>query len=126
MFNSIVEVYNFVNLKILDKYQEKIIVLYLNVKNVLIYEQLLSLGDECSAILDKKLICKTVIEKYARKVIVIHNHPSDSLQPSKDDIASFYFLKESLELIDCKLIDSIIIIKNGFYSIQNSVEYKVN
>lgn len=126
IFNSIVEVYNYVNYKILDKYQEKIMVLYLNIKNVLIYDQLLSLGNENSAILDKKLICKTVIEKYARKVIVIHNHPSDSLNPSEDDIASYYFLKESLELIDCKLIDSIIITKNGFYSINNGVEYKVN
>lgn len=126
VFNSIVDVYNYANLKILDKYQEKIIVLYLNIKNTLIYEQLLSLGNECSAILDKKLICKTVIEKYARKVIVIHNHPSESLSPSNEDLSSFYFLKESLEIIDCKLIDSIIITKGGFYSINNGVEYKVN
>ena len=31
-------------------------VLYLNIKNVLIYEQILSLGDDCNVILDKKLI----------------------------------------------------------------------
>ena len=40
IFNSVIEVYNYVNYKILDKYQEKIMVLYLNIKNVLIYGRL--------------------------------------------------------------------------------------
>lgn len=125
IFNSIVDVYNYAKLKILDLYQEKILVLYLNIKNVLVFEQFLSVGNECSVILDKKLICKTAIEKYARKVILIHNHPSNDSKASIEDITSFHILKESLNLIDCKLIDSIIITNNGFYSINNQLEYKV-
>lgn len=126
LFNSIVDVYNYAKLKILDSYQEKILVLYLNIKNVLIFEQFISLGNECSVILDKKLICKTAIEKYARKVILIHNHPSNELKASIEDITSFNMLKESLNLIECKLLDSIIITNNGFFSINNNLEYKVN
>ena len=126
VFNSIVDVYNYAKLKVIDSYQEKILVLYLNIKNVLIYEQILSLGDEDSVILDRKLICKIAIEKYARKVIIIHNHPSNNVEPSLEDITSFHMLKEALNLIDIKLIDSIILSTNSFYSIHNKLEYKVD
>lgn len=126
IFNSIVDVHNYVRLKMIDNYQEKLMVLYLNIKNVLIYEQILSLGDDCNVILDKKLICKLAIEKYAKKVIVIHNHPSNNALPSNEDISSFFVLKDALSLIDCKLIDSIIVTENSFYSVNNNLEYKVN
>ena len=125
VFNSIVNVYNYAKLKVLDLYQEKILALYLNVKNVLIYEQVLSLGDDSSVIVDKKFICKTAIEKYAKKVILIHNHPSNNLTPSIDDVHSFCVLKEALKLFDIKLLDSIIISNIGFYSINNDTQYNM-
>ena len=126
IFNSILDVYNYVNIKINNKTQEILLVLYLNQKNKLIYEEISSIGDEKSAIVNIKLICKTTIEKYASKVIIIHNHPSGNTTPSKEDINSFTMLKDGLSLIGCKLLDSIILGLNSFYSIANMSEYKVN
>lgn len=124
VFNSILDIYNYVYLKI-NKLSEKIIVFYLNNKNVLLYEQVLSIGDESSAILNNKLILKTVLEKYAKKVIVVHNHPSGNPLPSLADINAYYDLFEALKYINVVLLDSIIIGNKKYYSIKNELEYKV-
>lgn len=122
--NSLYEVYDYVYLKF-DKLIEKIIVLYLNNKNVLLYEQVVSIGDETSSILNNKLILKTSVEKYAKKVILIHNHPSGIPKPSSEDLKAYNNLFKILKLINVTLLDSIIIGKSSFFSILNNLEYKV-
>jgi DNA repair protein RadC len=110
------EVYNYLHLKIENLFQERLIVLYLNIKNVILYEEIISIGDESSTILNNKLICKNAIEKYAKKVIIAHNHPSGNCNPSLADIQAFYQLKSALSLIQVKLLDHIIIGKDSYYS----------
>ena len=48
-------------------------------------------------------------------VVVLHNHPSGSLDPSKDDMLAFERLKKVFDLFNISFHD-FIIIGNGFYS----------
>ena len=47
--------------------------------------------------------------------ILCHNHPSQNVQPSQDDISVTGRIKSAAELLDIKLLDHVII-GNGFYS----------
>ena len=126
IFNNTIDVFNFVKFKINNVFQERVIVLYMNMKNKLLFEQIISIGDDNASLLNNKLICKMAIEKYAKKIIICHNHPSDKTDPSIDDINSYFNLKDSLKLFDIKLLDSLIICNNKFYSINNEKEYIVS
>lgn len=120
------DVYNYAFLKYNSIFQEKLVVFYLNIKNIIIYEQIISIGDDSHSINNNKLICKNALEKYAKKVIVCHNHPSGNASPSLDDIASCLSLKSALSLIQVKLIDHIIIGNNQFYSLIDERMFKVD
>lgn len=124
--SSGLDIYNYYHLKFLNSLQEKIIVFYLNNQNIVIYEQVLSIGDDTSSIISFKLICKMALEKYAKKVILCHNHPSGKAFPSIEDISTFYELKKALSLIQVKLLDHVILGNNEFYSIVDKQLFKVN
>lgn len=48
--------------------------------------------------------------------IVYHNHPSNTLRPSPEDIALTKRLKQAGELLDFKLFDHVIVATTGHYS----------
>ena len=88
------DVYNYASLKYNNYLQEKLVVFFLNIKNVIIHEQVISIGNDSCSINNNKLICKIALEKYAKKVIVCHNHPSGNAFPSLDDISSCISLNQ--------------------------------
>lgn len=66
-------------------------------------------------------ICKFAINKYAKNIVITHNHPNSDCHPSKDDILTTDKIKETLQTIDVNLIDHIIISCNGHYSFAESI-----
>jgi len=53
-------------------------------------------------------------------IILVHNHPSGITQPSKDDYLVVEKLKESGKILDCPLMDSLIIGGNTYYSFKEN------
>ena len=51
----------------------------------------------------------------ANGVVVLHNHPSGSLDPSKDDMKTFKQIKEAFNILNIDFHD-FIIVGDGFYS----------
>ncbi len=119
------DLYQYLRLKFESSLQEKLIVVYLNVKNVILFEEILTIGNDTMSVTNNKLICKHAIEKYAKKVVICHNHPSGDASPSLEDIATFYSLYSALKYIQVKLLDHIIFGKNEYYSIFNEKKYQV-
>jgi DNA repair protein RadC len=62
-------------------------------------------------------VAKVALEKNASSVIVAHNHPSGSANPSRADILITKRLKAALEIIDIKLLDHFIIGKGEIVSL---------
>ena len=66
-------------------------------------------------------ICKFAIDKYAKNIVITHNHPNGDCGPSKEDILTTDKIKETLRTIDVNLIDHIIISQNNYYSFAENI-----
>ena len=62
------------------------------------------------------MVAKYAIDSLATSVIFVHNHPSGNAKPSIEDKKISEKLKDALRLFDIRLLDSIIITENDYYS----------
>lgn len=77
---------------------------------------LLSIGSTCNTLIDSKTIIRTAIMSASEKVILVHNHPSNSLQPSKDDEYMTNIVNKLLKTFNIELIDHVIVTDENFVS----------
>lgn len=96
-------------------YESCFIILLNSANNVTGYAKI-SQGGICGTIVDKRLICKYAIDALASAVILVHNHPSGNLRPSRDDENLTMATREALKLFDIRLLDHIIITEGKYYS----------
>ncbi len=76
----------------------------------------LSSGGVSATVADPKLIFAAAIKANASGVILAHNHPSGTTQPSQSDIALTKKIKEGGKLLEIQLLDHIIVTPEGYYS----------
>jgi len=110
-FNVINEVFDKLRIGI----QEQFVVAYLNQSNCVIGTMNLFSGNINSTAVDIKIIVAAGLKLMASAVLVGHNHPSNSLTPSKQDIELTQKLKSALEFMDMRLLDHIIVSPSGTY-----------
>ena len=67
-------------------------------------------------------IKKRILEKKANEVLLIHNHESEYIEPSNDDIFTTFFIESSLREDKVLLIDHLIVSQNGYFSFK---EHKI-
>lgn len=91
-------------------------IIYLNLNNRIIGKELVSHGGVNSTIMDIKLIAKRALDMLASRIIMVHNHPSGTTQPSEADIKQTVALREAVKLFDIDLVDHIIIAGKRYYS----------
>lgn len=65
----------------------------------------------------REVFCDAITDR-AASIIVAHNHPSGSLEPSAQDIAITTQLKEAGALIGIQLLDHLIVTKTGHLSMR--------
>ncbi|MFV0502582.1 MAG: JAB domain-containing protein [Lachnospirales bacterium] len=63
-----------------------------------------------------KTIIVSAIESKASFVVLIHNHPSNSNKPSKEDVEGTKSICTALNYIDVKVIDHIIVVDHDYLS----------
>ena len=97
-----------------DKEEFKIICL--DVKNELIHQHTISVGTKKMTLVDPIEVFAPAIQTKANSIILIHNHPSGSPQPSQEDIMLTKQLKEGAKILNLKILDHIIITEILYYS----------
>ena len=90
--------------------------LYLNVRNKLIHDEILTMGNTIENTIVPQIIFYPAINYYAQGIIIIHNHPSNEKSPSEDDIQTTKNIIEAGRILKIPVIDHIIIIKDDYYS----------
>ena len=85
-------------------------------KNMLIKDELLSVGTSNCALIAPADIFRSALRAKAEYIVLLHNHPSGSPVPSDQDIEVTNKVKESGKLIGIPLLDHIIIGDNIYYS----------
>lgn len=96
--------------------QEEVKLILLNQSNTVLGIYNLSKGGINSSLVDVRLILSVALKCLATGLILIHNHPSGNLNPSKSDLDIVKKLNESCKLLDITLLDSIIITKESYMS----------
>lgn len=77
-----------------------------------------------SVLLSPRAILDIAMRYKAVNIIIAHNHPSGTIQPSDTDIALTIELKHMLKSIDVELVDHIIITDDDAYSFFLNSEIK--
>lgn len=111
-FTSFISIWS----KDLIELQEEFKVLLLNNSNEVLGVHSLSRGSTKGTIVDLKLLFAIALKSCATSIIIAHNHPSGTLEPSRSDVELTKKIKKCGELLDVKLLDHLIITKNEFYS----------
>ena len=100
-----------------DLPHEEFWVLYLNSANRVIHKCRLSSGGITHTTVDIRLLFKNALEQGAVAIILVHNHPSGSTEPSHDDIQLTQRVKTAAETLDIKLLDHVIITEKSYESL---------
>ncbi len=95
---------------------EEFWVLLLSQSGRAIREVKIGQGGVTATVVDVKLIMRAAIEHLASAMIVFHNHPSGSLNPSRQDDELTKKIAEAARYIDARLNDHIIISDAGYFS----------
>lgn len=113
--------------KVYNKYKylaqrdrEEVRVLYLNSRQMLIISVLISIGSVDFVFSRKRDILSPALEYNASGFILLHNHPSEGLSPSEEDMKFSKNLLEASKLLEVKFLDNIIVGKDGYYSFRET------
>lgn len=113
-------IYEYYKDKLNDKKQEHFYCVYLDVKNHIIKDKLLFIGTINESLIHPREIFKEAYLLSAFSVICVHNHPSGNVNPSNNDIVMTKQLKEVGKMLGIKVLDHIIIGKDGYFSFNDN------
>lgn len=102
-----------------DKGHEEVWVLLLNQAGKLLHHQRVSSGGMTHAIVDTKVIMRLALQHSATRMILVHNHPSGSVKPSKHDIRLTEKVKHAAKLFDVELTDHLIVAQDRYFSFKD-------
>lgn len=91
-------------------------VLFLNRSNKINHFEIISRGGITGTVADPRVILKKALEEDATSLVLSHNHPSGSLQPSRADEELTKKIIEAAKYFDIKIIDHIIVSEEGYFS----------
>lgn len=88
---------------------ERVRVLHLNSKNVLIRDELMSEGSIDQAAIHVRMVIKRALELGSAALIIVHNHPSGDPEPSRQDIALTKELIAAAKPLGISIHDHIVV-----------------
>ncbi len=97
-----------------DKKQEYFVCLTLDGANRLIAKRIVTIGTLTASLVHPREVFADAIADRAASVIVAHNHPSGSLEPSNADIEVTTRLKDAGKLLGIPLLDHVIVTAKSF------------
>lgn len=95
---------------------EQLILILLDAKNRMIYEEVISVGILNATLISTREIFIKAFKEEAAYIMILHNHPSGDPTPSRQDQQITNKIKEVSILVDIPLIDHIIIGDNRYIS----------
>ena len=100
--------------------QESLWVVYVNTKNEMIGKDMVSLGGIDYASVDIRILFRRILLNNAPAFLIVHNHPGNSPEPSREDKDLTNHIKEASKLLQLRLLDHVIIASKGYYSFQSN------
>jgi adenine-specific DNA-methyltransferase len=104
------------------KKKEYLVCLYLNARNALLKKEIISIGTLDKSIIHPREIFGPAVELRAAGIVLLHNHPSGDVAPSKQDIEVVNKILEAGKIMGVKVIDFIIVSENDMHSFFTNVQ----
>ena len=98
-------------------------VLYLDASNCLVERRKMTVGGAQATVMDSGQIVRSAMERGARGIILVHNHPSGIPDPSSADIRQTELLHSALDACGLSLLDHVVVADYKFYSFADSRTY---
>lgn len=102
--------------EIRDAIQEHLLFIGLDRRNNIRNMSLIGIGTSGEINVDDKSIVRTALINACDRVILVHNHPSNNLDPSNHDITMTNTINKLLHVFNIKLLDHIIVTENDYVS----------
>lgn len=103
----------------LDQDQEHFLVLGLDVKCQPVGYRVVASGGIDFAAVDPRLVLRAVLLLGATQFLVAHNHPSGNPEPSREDVALSRRLARAAEVVELRLLDSLIVCQDRWVSLRD-------
>jgi DNA repair protein RadC len=110
------DVYELMKEKLSDLKQEVFVVLYLDTKNHVLKEEIVTKGTLDASLIHPREVFRGAIKESAHAIIVVHNHPSGDPSPSEEDLRITSKLFDAGELLNIELLDHVIVGRDNFHS----------
>lgn len=107
-----------------EESDERIIMLCLNSKGVIIGLHEISHGDLNTCPVHPREVFKRALINNAYGIILAHNHPSGDLTPSHEDINMTERLIAGGRLLGINVLDHVIVAETGHESLQDYMEWR--
>ena len=91
--------------------------LYLGSRHQVVHDEIISIGSLTSNIVHPREVFQPAVEYGAVAVIIAHNHPSGSLEPSEADVEVTQQLIAAGKILGIDLLDHLIVAADGHRSI---------
>ncbi|MCX6693792.1 MAG: DNA repair protein RadC [Methanomicrobiales archaeon] len=101
-----------------DRPQEHFICISLNGAGEVIGQRTVTIGLLNHSLVHPREVFADAITDRAASIICVHNHPSGSLEPSREDISVTHQLRDAGEILGIRLLDHIIIAGGRFCSLK--------
>jgi len=114
------DVYQYYVDELQNKTKEYFYALFLDTKNRILKEELVSIGTLNESLIHPRELFNSAVQASCNSVIIVHNHPSGDCVPSDSDKEVTKVLVEAGEIMGIKVLDHVIIGKEGFVSLKES------
>jgi DNA repair protein RadC len=98
---------------------ERVRVLYLNSKNMLVLDEIASEGSIDQSAIYIREVLRRAMDVGAAAIILVHNHPSGDSAPSRQDILMTREIADAGKKLGISVHDHVIIGKDGFSSLRS-------
>ncbi len=109
VFDSPATVRQYLQLHLAGKTHEVFAVLFLDAQNRLLAMEELFRGTLTQTSVYPREVVLRALHHHAAAVVLSHNHPSGSVQPSRADIQITQTIKAALALVDVRVLDHVIV-----------------
>lgn len=110
------QIYEYMRPQLGDLDHEECWVLLLNNSHRLIKRVRISQGGRTSTQVDVRILLKQALLGEATSVVLVHNHPSGSCKPSRDDDQLTEAVKRATQAVNIRLIDHVIVADGDYFS----------
>lgn len=97
--------------------RENFVAVLLNTKNEVIETPLVSIGTLSASLVHPREVFKPAVRASAASVVLVHNHPSGEVEPSREDHEVTRRLTEAAEILGIEVLDHVIV-GDGYFSMK--------